>query len=140
MLDNQVKQGIFNHFSSSLIGQVSLDVWLEDKPTIARVDQDECIHCDDVKNVSKEISNLHPNISGGAAVAGISTRAWVSGGIGAASTVTCSADAGGAGNVSGNVDIISFMVHYLGGTNTDLNQYKIYVTGQTGFNQGGHGV
>ena len=78
--------------------------------------------------------------SGGSAVAGISTRGWVSGGIGAASTVTCSADAGGAGNVSGNVDIISFMVHYLGGTNTDLNQYKIYVTGQTGFNQGGHGV
>ena len=63
MLDNQVKQGIFNHFSSSLIGQVSLDVWLEDKPAIARVDQDECAHCDDVKNVSKEISNLHPNIS-----------------------------------------------------------------------------
>ena len=78
--------------------------------------------------------------SGGSAVAGISTRAWVSGGIGAASTVTCSADAGGAGNVSGNVDIISFLVHYTGGTNTDLNSYKIYVTGQTGYNQGGHGV
>ena len=78
--------------------------------------------------------------SGGAAVAGISTRAWVSGGIGAASTVTCSADAGTAGNVSGNVDIISFLVHYTGGTNTDLNSYKIYVTGQTGYNQGGHGV
>ena len=78
--------------------------------------------------------------SGGAAVAGISTRAWVSGGIGAASTVTCSADAGSAGNVSGNVDIISFLVHYTGGTNTDLNSYKIYVTGQTGYNQGGHGV
>ena len=78
--------------------------------------------------------------SGGSNQTGISTRAWVSGGIGAASTVTCTADAGTAGNVSGNVDIISFMVHYLGGTNTDLNQYKIYVTGQTGFNQGGHGV
>tara|TARA_B100001996_G_scaffold91097_1_gene67820 strand:- start:592 stop:1638 length:1047 start_codon:yes stop_codon:yes gene_type:complete len=78
--------------------------------------------------------------SGGSAVAGISTRAWVSGGIGAASTVTCSADAGGAGNVSGNVDIISFLVHYTGATNTNLNSYKIYVTGQTGYNQGGHGV
>ena len=78
--------------------------------------------------------------SGGAAVAGIMTRGWCGGGIGAASTVTCTADAGGAGNVSGNVDIISFMVHYLGGTNTDLNQYKIYVSGNTGFNQGGHGV
>ena len=62
-----------------------------------------------------------------AAVAGISTRAWCGGGIGAASTVTCSADAGTAGNVSGNVDIISFMVHYTGGTNTQLNSYKIYV-------------
>ena len=78
--------------------------------------------------------------SGGAAVAGIMTRGWCGGGIGAASTVTCSADAGGAGNVSGNVDVISFMVHYTGGTNTDLNSYKVYVTGNTGFNQGGHGV
>ena len=78
--------------------------------------------------------------SGGAAVAGIMTRGWCGGGIGAASTVTCSADAGGAGYVSGNVDVISFMVHYTGGTNTDLNSYKVYVTGNTGFNQGGHGV
>ena len=78
--------------------------------------------------------------SGGAAVAGIMTRGWCGGGIGAASTVTCTADAGGAGNVSGNVDIISFMVHYTGGTNTDLNSYKVYVSGNTGFNQGGHGV
>ena len=78
--------------------------------------------------------------SGGAAVAGISTRAWVSGGIGAASTVTCTADAGTAGNVSGNVDLLCFMVNYTGGTNTDLNSYKVYVTGNTGFNFGGHGV
>ena len=78
--------------------------------------------------------------SGGSAVAGIMTRGWCGGGIGAASTVTCTADAGTAGNVSGNVDILSFMVHYTGGTNTDLNSYKIYVTGNTGFNQGGHGV
>ena len=78
--------------------------------------------------------------SGGSAVAGIMTRGWCGGGIGAASTVTCTADAGGAGNVSGNVDIISFMVHYLGGTNTDLNQYKVYVSKNGGFNQGGHGV
>ena len=78
--------------------------------------------------------------SGGAAVAGIMTRGWCTGGIGAASTVVCTADAGTAGNVSGNVDIISFLVHYTGGTNTDLNSYKVYVTGQTGYNQGGHGV
>ena len=78
--------------------------------------------------------------SGGAAVAGIMTRGWCGGGIGAASTVTCTADAGSAGNVSGNVDILSFMVHYTGGTNTDLNSYKVYVSGNTGFNQGGHGV
>ena len=78
--------------------------------------------------------------SGGSAVAGIMTRGWCAGGIGAASTVTCTADGGGAGNVSGNVDIISFMVHYTGGTNTDLNSYKVYVSGNTGFNQGGHGV
>ena len=77
--------------------------------------------------------------SGGNAVAGIQTRAWCGGGIGAASTVVCSGDGGTAGNVSGNVDILSFMVHYTGGTNTDLNSYKIYVTGNTGFNQGTFG-
>ena len=76
----------------------------------------------------------------GAAVAGIMTIGWCGGGIGAESTVTCTADAGTAGNVSGNVDVLSFMVHYTGGTNTDLNSYKVYVTGNTGFNQGGHGV
>ena len=78
--------------------------------------------------------------SGGAAVAGISTRGWCGGGSGAASTVTCSPDYGGAGNVSGDVDIISFLVHYTGGTNTDLNSYKIYVSGNTGFTQGSVGV
>ena len=78
--------------------------------------------------------------SGGSAVAGIMTRGWCGGGIGAASTVVCSGDGGTAGNVSGNVDIISFMVHYTGGTNTDLNSYKVYVSGNTGFNQGSFGV
>ena len=78
--------------------------------------------------------------SAGSAVAGISTRAFCAGGIGAASTVTCTADAGGAGNVTGNIDLISFMINYTGGTNTQLSSYKIYVTGNTGFNQGGHGV
>ena len=78
--------------------------------------------------------------SAGSPVAGISTRAFVGGGIGAASTVTCSADAGTAGNVSGNIDIICFMVHYTGGTNTALSSYKIYVTNNSGFNQGSVGV
>ena len=78
--------------------------------------------------------------SGGAAVAGIMTRGWCGGGIGAASTITLTADGGGAGNVTGNVDIISFLVHYTGGTNTDLNSYKVYVSNNGGFNQGGHGV
>ena len=78
--------------------------------------------------------------SAGSAVAGIMTRGFCGGGIGAASTVTCSADAGTAGNVSGNIDILCFMVHYTGGTNTQLSSYKVYVTGNTGFNQGGHGV
>ncbi|MFB0900801.1 MAG: hypothetical protein QMB22_02190 [Dehalococcoidia bacterium] len=62
-MDNQIKQGIFNHLSQSLAGQVSLDVWLQNKEKIARIDQDECLHCKDVKEVSKEISNLHPGIS-----------------------------------------------------------------------------
>ena len=67
--------------------------------------------------------------SGGSAIAGIMTRAFCGGGSGAASTVTCSPDHGGAGGVSGNVDIISFMIHYTGGTNTQLSSYKVYVTG-----------
>ena len=80
-----------------------------------------------------------PN-SGGAAVAGILTRGYCGGGSGAASTVTCSADYGSAGNVSGDVDVLSFLVHYSGGTNTDLNSYKIYVTKTGGFTQGSVGV
>ena len=78
--------------------------------------------------------------SAGSAVAGIMTRGFCGGGIGAASTVTCTPDKGTAGNVSGNIDILCFMVHYTGGTNTQLSSYKVYVTGNTGFNQGGHGV
>ena len=78
--------------------------------------------------------------SGGAVVAGISTRAFCGGGSGAASTVTCSADYGTAGNVSGDVDIISFMIHYTGGTNTALSSYKVYVTNNGGFTQGSVGV
>jgi len=63
LLDSQIKQGIFNHLASSLMGQVSLDVWLQGQARIARIDQDECTHCEDVKNVSRDISNLHPGIS-----------------------------------------------------------------------------
>ena len=78
--------------------------------------------------------------SGGSAVAGITTRAFCSGGSGAASTITCSPDYGGAGNVTGDVDIISFMVHYTGGTNTQLSSYKIYAAKSGGFTQGSVGV
>ena len=78
--------------------------------------------------------------SGGSAVAGISTRAFCGGGSGAASTVTLSPDYGGAGNVTGEVDIVSFMVHYTGGTNTALSSYKIYVSKNGGFTQGSVGV
>ncbi len=78
--------------------------------------------------------------SGGSAIAGIMTRAFCGGGSGAASTVTCSPDHGGAGNVTGDIDIISFMIHYTGGTNTQLSSYKVYVTKNGGFTQGGVGV
>jgi len=78
--------------------------------------------------------------SGGSAVAGITTRAFCGGGSGAASTVTCSPDHGGAGNVTGEIDIISFMIHYTGGTNTQLSSYKVFVTKNGGFTQGGVGV
>ena len=78
--------------------------------------------------------------SGGSAVAGITTRAFCGGGSGAASTVTCSPDYGTAGNVSGDIDIISFMIHYTGGTNTQVASYKVFVTKNGGFTQGGVGV
>ena len=78
--------------------------------------------------------------SGGSAVAGITTRAFCGGGSGAASTVTCSPDYGGAGNVTGDIDVISFLVHYTGGTNTQLSSYKIYVTKNCGYTQGSFGV
>ena len=78
--------------------------------------------------------------SGGSAVAGITTRAFCGGGSGAASTVTCSPDHGGAGNVTGDIDVISFLVHYTGGTNTQLSSYKIYATKNGGYTQGSVGV
>ena len=78
--------------------------------------------------------------SGGSAVAGILTRGYCGGGSGAASTVTCSPDYGSAGNVSGDVDILSFLIHYTGGTNTALSSYKIYVTKNGGYTQGSVGV
>ena len=78
--------------------------------------------------------------SGGSAVAGILTRGYCGGGSGAASTVTCSADYGSAGNVSGDVDILSFLIHYTGGTNTALSSYKVYVSKNGGFTQGSVGV
>ena len=78
--------------------------------------------------------------SGGSAVAGIMTRAFSGGGGGGPSTVTCSPDYGGAGNVTGDVDILSFMIHYTGGTNTALSSYKVYVTKNGGFTQGSVGV
>ena len=78
--------------------------------------------------------------SGGSAVAGITTRAFCGGGSGAASTITCSPDYGTAGNVSGDIDVITFMVHYTGGTNTQLASYKIYAAKSGGFTQGGVGV
>ncbi len=41
---------------------------------------------------------------------------------------------------AGAVDFISFFVHYNGGTNTDLNSYKVYVSKNGGFGFGGVGI
>ena len=69
----------------------------------------------------------------GSVKAGISTRAFVGGGTGAASTVTLSPE-------KNDIDFVSFFVQYTGGTNTDLKSYKVYVTKNGGFNQGSVGV
>ena len=77
-------------------------------------------------------------MSGGAAVAGIQT-AGRSAGTGllaqpAGITTVILSPAKDA------VDFISFFVYYTGGTNTDLNQYKIYVTRNGGFGFGTVGI
>ena len=69
-------------------------------------------------------------IQGGAAQAGISTRAFV----GAGATFV------GLSTTPGDKEFVSFFVHYNGGTNTDLKSYKVYVTKNGGFNQGSVGV
>ena len=69
----------------------------------------------------------------GSVKAGISTRAFVGGGTGAASTVTLSPE-------KNDIDFVSFFVQYTGGTNTDLKSYKVYATKNGGFNQGNVGV
>ena len=58
-----------------------------------------------------------PNV-GGAAQAGISTRAFVGGG----TTFV------GLSTTPGDKEFVSFFVHYNGGTNTDANSYDIFVT------------
>ena len=68
-------------------------------------------------------------ISGGSAVAGISTRAKVGGG----TTITLSP-------ALGAVDIISFFVDYNGGTNTALTSYKVYAVKNGNYIWGLHGV
>jgi hypothetical protein len=58
-----------------------------------------------------------PNV-GGAAQAGISTRAFVGGG----TTFV------GLSTTPGDKEFVSFFVHYNGGTNTNANSYDIFVT------------
>ena len=58
-----------------------------------------------------------PNV-GGAAISGISTRAFVGGG----STFV------GLSTNPGDKEFVSFFVHYNGGTNTNANSYDIFVT------------
>ena len=63
-----------------------------------------------------------PNV-GGAAIAGISTRAFV-----------------GLSTTPGDKEFVSFFVHYNGGTNTDANSYDIFVTKNGQFRPGSVGV
>lgn len=67
--------------------------------------------------------------AGGAAVAGISTRALV----GSATTVTLS-------STGADRDFVSFFIHYTGGTNTTASSYQVYATKNGGFRQGSVGV
>lgn len=67
--------------------------------------------------------------AGGAAVAGISTRALV----GSATTVTLS-------TTGSDRDFVSFFIHYTGGTNTTASSYQVYATKNGGFRQGSVGV
>lgn len=67
--------------------------------------------------------------AGGAAVAGISTRALV----GTATTVTLS-------TTGADRDFTSFFIHYTGGTNTTASSYQVYATKNGGFRQGSVGV
>ena len=70
-----------------------------------------------------------PNV-GGAAIAGISTRAFVGGG----STFV------GLSTNPGDKEFVSFFVHYNGGTNTNANSYDIFVTKNGQFRPGSVGV
>ena len=67
---------------------------------------------------------------GGAAQAGISTRAFVGGG----TTFV------GLSTTPGDKEFVSFFVHYNGGTNTDANSYDIFVTKNGQFRPSAVGV
>ena len=68
-------------------------------------------------------------VASGTSIAGISTR----GNVGSATTVTLTP-------TINNSDFISFFVHYTGGTNTDLNSYKVYVTKNGAYAQNTVGI
>ena len=70
-----------------------------------------------------------PNV-GGAAISGISTRAFVGGG----STFV------GLSTNPGDKEFVSFFVHYNGGTNTNANSYDIFVTKNGQFRPSAVGV
>ena len=70
-----------------------------------------------------------PNV-GGAAQAGISTRAFV----GAGATFV------GLSTTPGDKEFVSFFVHYNGGTNTNANSYDIFVTKNGQFRPSAVGV
>ena len=70
-----------------------------------------------------------PNV-GGAAQAGISTRAFVGGG----TTFV------GLSTTPGDKEFVSFFVHYNGGTNTNANSYDIFVTKNGQFRPSAVGV
>jgi len=72
-------------------------------------------------------------INNGSPIAGIQTRARCNITSGAASTVTVTPAAGDS-------SVISFLIHYTGGTNTALTSYKLYVSNSGGYNWGSVGI
>ncbi len=62
-ISKEDKLAISGFLQQRLAGPVALDVWTREQSTILRTDRDSCTHCDETRELARELASLHPGIS-----------------------------------------------------------------------------